>query len=128
MLPPRLKCLPNLSLTSPRSAWSGGRGFETGLLQTLQGNLRFLLLQRQEEEKHGLYDSIDDVTVLKLDNLETFGGLIRARNVIDYSRMLAKFWGNDHDRPWDQGVGKWLDELVFPLAKDATPSNTEVSI
>lgn len=77
----------------------------------------------QDHSEHDKYDNYD-ADLLNVSSLETFNGLIGARNSVNYCIKLVDFW--KARVPYNNGPKAMFENEIFKLAANATPSDTNV--
>ncbi|KAM7203383.1 hypothetical protein V8F20_003977 [Naviculisporaceae sp. PSN 640] len=66
----------------------------------------------------------EDISGLSVSNLDSLNGMSGVRDGVNACIKLVDFWAAR--TPWNEGVEKWLDEEVFGLAPNFTPSDHEI--
>ncbi|MFB6456421.1 papain-like cysteine protease family protein [Chitinophaga sp. Hz27] len=77
----------------------------------------------QNHTEHDKYDDYD-ASLFDTSKLETFNGLIGARNSIDFCVRLLNFW--KAKTPYSSGPKVMFENEIFKLAPGATPSDTSL--
>ena len=77
----------------------------------------------QNHDDHDKYDKYD-TSLLDTSKLETFNGLIGARNAIDFCTRLLNFW--KARTPYANGPKVMFENEIFKLAPGATPADATV--
>lgn len=85
--------------------------------------LAFHSYSGQDDHRHSHYDSLEGTEPVP-KHLDTFNSIIGARDAIDRSVKLIKFFVAG--TKWEDGVKQFLEEDVFAITKGAQPANGDV--
>ena len=77
----------------------------------------------QDEPRHAHYDAVDGHLPFP-KKLDTFNGILGARDAIDATIKLVNFFVAKKN--WDDGVKQFLADEVFALDANVQPGNTQV--
>lgn len=79
----------------------------------------------QDPKRHSHFDTIDGaIESIVPNNLDTFNGIIGARDAIEMSKIFINFYVSK--TKWEDGVEAFLSKKVFALDEHPTRSNNEV--
>lgn len=78
----------------------------------------------QNADRHGHYDSLNGGALPNPKDLNSFNGLLGARDAIDVCLTFINFYAAK--TPWEAGVQQFLDGQVFALDPNAQPANSDV--
>jgi hypothetical protein len=78
----------------------------------------------QDSDRHSYYDGLEGAPLPVPKNLNSFNSIIGARNAIEACKKLINYFADG--TKWEDGVQTFLETEVFPIDKDARPSNSQV--
>ena len=97
--------------------------FKSGTYGRWGSIISFHCYSGQDSDRHSHYDSLEGTAPVP-KQLDTFNKIIGARDAIDTSAALIKFFANK--TKWEDGVKQFLEQEVFALASGAKPANGDV--